>query len=141
MNNMIINIIFRKINNFTFSALQVVKFLNKLYMTMDRRMDNHDVYKVETISDQYLVVSGVPKKNGDAYVNESIYFTNLNLSNIIENQKSNSNKICLFLRHASEICNMALDLKAACGSVVRPDIAPRTITIRAGVHTGFRILA
>ena len=31
---------------------------------------------------------------------------------------------------------MALDLKAACGSVVRPDIAPRTITIRAGVHTG-----
>ena len=36
---------------------------------------------------------------------------------------------------------MALDLKAACGSVVRPDIAPRTITIRAGVHTGFRILA
>ena len=41
-----------------------------------------------------------------------------------------------FLRHASEICNMALDLKAACGSVVRPDIAPRTITIKAGIHTG-----
>ena len=31
---------------------------------------------------------------------------------------------------------MALDLKAACGAVIRPDIAPRTITIRAGVHTG-----
>ena len=39
-------------------------------------------------------------------------------------------------RHAAEICNMALDLKAACGSVVRPDIAPRTIKIRAGIHTG-----
>ena len=86
-NEIIINIIFRKLNHFTFSALQVVKFLNKLYMTMDKRMDNHDVYKVETISDQYLVVSGVPKKNGDAYVNESIYFSNLNF----EYQKSNSN--------------------------------------------------
>ena len=32
---------------------------------------------------------------------------------------------------------MALDLKAACGSVVRPDIAPRTIKIRAGIHTGY----
>ena len=40
-------------------------------------------------------------------------------------------------RHAAEICNMALDLKAACGSVVRPDIAPRTIKIRAGIHTGY----
>ena len=47
------------------SALEVVKFLNKLYKTMDKRMDNHDVYKVESISDQYLVVSGVPVENGD----------------------------------------------------------------------------
>ena len=54
--------------------MQVVKFLNKLYMTMDKRMDKHDVYKVETISDSYLVVSGVPKKNGDAYIFNLKYF-------------------------------------------------------------------
>ena len=57
--------VFSKLDYFC-SALQVVAFLNKLYKTMDKRIDNHDVYKVETISDQYLVVSGVPKKNGDA---------------------------------------------------------------------------
>ena len=54
--------------------MQVVKFLNKLYMTMDKRMDKHDVYKVETISDSYLVVSGVPKKNGDMYISDFKYF-------------------------------------------------------------------
>ena len=93
-NKIVIDIIFRKLNHFTFRALQVVKFLNKLYMTMDKRMDNHDVYKVETISDQYLVVSGVPKTNGDAYVDEYIYFTNLNLSHFYPGiSKSNSNLI------------------------------------------------
>ena len=39
-------------------------------------------------------------------------------------------------RHAGEICRMALDLQAACGSVVRPDIRPRTIQMMCGIHTG-----
>ena len=46
-------------------ALEIINFLNDLYNTMDSRMDAHDVYKVETISDSYLVASGLPCKNGD----------------------------------------------------------------------------
>ena len=41
-----------------------------------------------------------------------------------------------YFRHAGEICRMALDLQAACGSVVRPDIRPRTIQMICGIHTG-----
>ena len=47
------------------TAMDVIGFLNDLYNTMDQRMDRHDVYKVETISDSYLVASGLPKRNGD----------------------------------------------------------------------------
>ena len=41
-----------------------------------------------------------------------------------------------YFRHAGEICRMALDLQAACGMVVRPDIRPKTIVMKCGVHTG-----
>lgn len=49
-------------------ALVVVEFLNELYKVMDEQIDNYDVYKVETIKDSYLVVSGVPTRNGDRWV-------------------------------------------------------------------------
>jgi class 3 adenylate cyclase len=44
---------------------EIVYFVNNLYATMEERMDTHDVYKVETISDSFMVASGLPKKNGD----------------------------------------------------------------------------
>ena len=47
------------------SAMEVINFLNDLYTTMDERMDKHDVYKVESISDSYLVASGLPERNED----------------------------------------------------------------------------
>jgi class 3 adenylate cyclase len=47
------------------SPNETCDMLNRLYSIFDSMLENFDVYKVETIGDAYMVVSGAPNKNGD----------------------------------------------------------------------------
>ncbi|XP_053094806.1 guanylyl cyclase C isoform X1 [Pangasianodon hypophthalmus] len=50
------------------TPMEVVDMLNDIYKNFDSILDHHDVYKVETIGDAYMVVSGLPRRNGDRHV-------------------------------------------------------------------------
>ena len=42
--------------------MEVVTILNEMYTKFDKCLETHNCYKVETIGDAYMLVSGLPER-------------------------------------------------------------------------------
>ncbi|XP_055344144.1 atrial natriuretic peptide receptor 2-like [Paramacrobiotus metropolitanus] len=69
------------------SPKHVIGVLNSMYNTFDSILEKFDVYKVETINDAYLVVSGLPVSNGLRHANEIV---SMAMSMMRDTEKLNS---------------------------------------------------
>ena len=80
--------------------------LNETYTCFDRLTEKHDIYKVETVGDAYMIAGGLP-----VHQEESSY------------------------NHARKVCLAARDMIHACYQIRDPSRG-RHIKIRIGIHTG-----
>ncbi|GFR43934.1 hypothetical protein Agub_g5072, partial [Astrephomene gubernaculifera] len=98
------------------SAMQVMRFLNTLYMRFDELIDIYGVYKVETIGDCYMVAGGLVRTDGEG-----------NKSVIGEGSED--------ALHAVRVMSFAKAIMREAAAVVLPT-SGEPVQLRIGLHSG-----
>ena len=97
--------------------MEVVSILNEMYTKFDKCLETHNCYKVETIGDAYMLVSGLPERK-----------------TLLDSSKILTIDILFFLgarNHAAEIIDMGLDMLDAIVTVTNPTTGEK-LKIRIG---------
>ncbi|GLI62612.1 hypothetical protein VaNZ11_005275 [Volvox africanus] len=114
-----VTVLFADIASFTSMCGQVpphhvMAFLNDLFITLDRLVEQHHVYKVETIGDCYMVCGGLVEEDAEGFRSVTETVDPL---------------------HAHKVFAFAADMLTAARGVAMPGTG-QPVQLRVGIHSG-----